>query len=178
MKKILILAAVLALTAGAFANDRLDRFYKTGKIRSIDGQYEIHKLNPEAGSLHVDYSDKAYLVKTRLKETLAQMDAPTRENYLKMIPEGGYLTLFIPRPVIKAPEVRWFLYEVMDAQENTLSKGRSNAALDVDDSAGEGKSRWIAVQTIPLPQKVTTRLIVEVVGETCAETQRFVITRL
>lgn len=178
MKKILLWAAVFALLSAAHANDRLDHFYKTGKIRTIDTLYEVHKLNPEAGSLHVDYSDKAYLVKTRLKETLAQMDAPTRENYLKTIPEGGYLTLFIPRPVVTAPEVRWFLFEVFDEEGNTLSKGRSNATLDVGDSAGEGKSRWIAVQTIALPKKVTSKLTVEVVGETCAETQRFVITRL
>lgn len=173
------LVFVLPLLLGAQSIEwRLDRFNQSGKIRSIDNRYEIHKLNPQAGTLHVDYADKENLSKTRLKATLDAMDKPTRENYLKTIPEGGYLTLFIPRPVIKAPETRWFIYEVFDADETSLGKGRGSAALDVTDGAGPGKSDWIAVQTISLPQKVQTKLTVEVTGETCGETQHFVITRL
>lgn len=178
MKKlVLFLTVCVSFVLANSIEWRLDRFNESGKIVTIDGKYTITKRDPLAGTLHVDYSDKNDLISNRLKGVLSKMDKQTRDEYLKTIPNGGYLTLFIPRPEIRQNETRWFIYEVFDEADNSIARARSSAVLTEKDSIKENKSAWIAVQTIPLPQAISSKMVVEVTGESCGETQYFTITK-
>lgn len=178
MKKLMLVFVFLGGTLFASTIDwRLDRFNESGNMTTIDGKYKITKKDPLAGTIHVDYSDKDAIVSTRLKDQLRQMDKKTRDSYIAMIPAGGYLTIFIPRPVIEEDSTWLFLYEVYDNKGESIAKARTGAVLTPRDSATEENSEWIAVQTIPLMDKIVKEVVVEVTGQNCGETQFFTIAK-
>ena len=175
------ISLLLSLMIGATflqadSSDYLDRFHQAGEVTTPDGRYTIRKLNPEAGILHVDYHDRARLVETRLAPMLAAMDKQTRENYLQALPEGGYISVYIPRPEITQVELRRFFYEVRSMEGERFSGGQNAITVDERDSLAQGKGRWMPVQTIAIPVAVQQGLVVEVMGEFCDEMQNFEIT--
>ncbi len=159
----------------ADVSDYLDRFHKAGEVSTPDGRYTIRKLNPEAGILHVDYHDRARLVETRLAPMLEAMDESVRERYLQTLPDGGYISVYIPRPEITQAELRRFFYEVRSKEGERFSGGQNSVTVDERDSLGQGRGRWMSVQTIAIPVPVREGLVVEVMGEFCDEMQQFEI---
>jgi hypothetical protein len=179
MKTIVSLMAMLLMGAvllQADVSDYLDRFHKAGEVTTPDGRYTIRKLNPEAGILHVDYHDRKRLVETKLAPMLEAMSQKARENYLKTLPDGGYISVYIPRPEITQTEERRFYYEVRSMEGDRFSGGKNSITVDERDSIGTASGRWMPVQTIAIPVPVREGLVIEVMGEFCDEMQQFEIT--